>query len=210
MSTCLNHPDVPTRRRCALCRQAFCHGCLEEYEPVGPVCAECETVLEQVPANGLLERLPALREEVRRTLPPERHWWGWELLYWGGVALPGLLAALYLLQVFQVQHALAVLSHEPLLPGQTVARLTDVAAALERYHATHGDYPASLESLRPPDLPGADRTIDLYGWKKEPLLYLAAEGRFRLCSRGPDRVDDRGAPLDRFTARGDLCVGGMP
>lgn len=211
MATCIHHPEVPTSRRCQLCRQPYCGACLEAYPHLGAVCSSCEGVLRGTPLEGLdaptrTRTLEALSREVRTSLPrPPRSPWV-ELLYWTGVLIPIALVGLLTLQTLQLNRFLAFLSQEPRLPAVTTARLMAVATRLEEVHTRTGHYPPNLQALsQSPD----DASLrDPYA--PTDLLRYALDGEeFRLCSIGPDRQFSQGAPLDRITAAGDLCVGGI-
>jgi len=204
---CIHHPEVPTTRRCEICAEPFCHACLEMFDPVGAVCTECEALLERVEPEMLPERLEAIRAEVRKQVPPITHWWAWEIPFWVVALLPTLLVAAHLYGQFQYHQMLAFVSQEPLLPGRVVDQLSTISAALEKHHASHGSYPASLEGLQPTELPDRTRLLDPYSLQQEPLIYQLQDGRYRLCSRGPDRNNSHGVPLDRFSRSGDLCLG---
>jgi hypothetical protein len=104
-----------------------------------------------------------------------------------------------------LQTQLSLLNQEPLLPGQTMEALTRVGARVESFRRETGAFPPSLEAL-----PGAESSVspaDVFSPDASPLLYERTENGYRLCSRGPDRLDDRGIELDRLTGRGDLCIG---
>ena len=218
MEHCVNHPEAPTERRCVLCEQPFCAACLEVVPGTGPVCADCELELADIPEAERAEKLEALRAEIRRTLPRPRPWWGWRLMFWVAVATPSILAGAHLYDLYRYHQFLSFVSREPTLPGVTMAALTDAGAAVERYYLARGFWPESLEEVvqdsRVADQQRdrqsgalASAITDPYSPSGSPLRYRHNRDGYRLCSIGPDRLDDGGIPLDRFTGRGDLCLG---
>jgi hypothetical protein len=206
MPTCLNHPEVPTQLRCRVCGQFFCQACLEDYEAVGQVCAECERELDSLPTDEVLEHFAEIKARVIASLPPSRPWWGWELLFWALVAAPTVIAGMYLFQLFRYNQAVAILTREPLLPGILAARLTDVSKNIEAYWMDHQAYPESLEQLAS-GLKDSSSIVDPYSSEGKSLIYQHDGTAYRLCSRGPDRAGSRGVPLDRFSGVGDICIG---
>ncbi len=206
MERCINHPEVVTNRHCELCGQPFCGGCLEVVAGVGVVCAECEVELAAIPADQRRRRLDTVREEIRRSIPPARPWWGWRSLFWLAVVSPSLVAGVWLHDLYQYHQFLSIVSQEPILPGITLARLTDVGAAVERFDMAHGRFPVSLDDLEPDAGNGAELQ-DPYSPVGGAFRYVANGDGYRLCSVGPDRADDNGRPLDRFSGEGDICVG---
>ncbi len=209
MEHCLNHPETATSRRCALCEQPFCGACLEVVEGAGAVCVECEQEISAIPVEERQERMPTLREEIQRSLPRPRPWWGWTFLFWVAVATPSIATGAYLYDLYRYHQFLSFLSREPVLPGITLGRLVDVSTALERYRMENGQYPddpaGAIGEVEPEQ--ATSRLADPYSFSAAPFLYRKDGDRYRLCSVGPDRLDDHGAPLDRFTGRGDICVG---
>lgn len=211
MATCVHHPEATTRRRCQLCQQPFCSGCLEPSPGAGAVCASCDAVLraEQFGQLNPSDRdrvLARLKQEVRASLPPLPRSPFVELLYWSGVLLPFVVVGVLIIQTLQVQKIMAFLSEEPRLPAVTTARLMAVATRLEESRTKSGHYPKSLQELINGEQD--DRGLrDPYA-PQDLLRYAPDEHEFRLCSIGPDRKFSEGRPLDRMTAQGDLCVGG--
>lgn len=204
MPGCLNHPEVSTPRRCALCEEPLCDACLEPFPAIGRVCSDCERVLAEVPRETLPDQLSTLKAKVKASIPESRPWWAWHLLFWCVTLVPTLVLGLLVQDLFQYHQYMAFVSREPSLPGLATAQLTQVAAALEAQRNDSGAYPSDLTSL--PALPDAALLQDVYSLKGQQLLYRMGSEGYVLCSRGPDRRRGPGPTLDRFTGIGDLCI----
>jgi hypothetical protein len=71
------------------------------------------------------------------------------------------------------------------IQAQVLATQAGIACALEGHFLTHQGYPEALSEL------GSVGTID--PWTREEMRYKKTpDGRYRLWSVGPDRVDDGG------------------
>jgi len=132
--------------------------------------------LEQKPLAGFdlpndLIRPEAARignAEVETTL---RHWSPWHL--WAAIAVPNAFKAM-----------------QTTAYNQNLVNEAQIVCALERYHLAHGEYPASLEALRPQYCDALPH--DLIGG--QPLHYQRTEaGQFLLYSVGWNEKDDGGA-----------------
>jgi hypothetical protein len=77
---------------------------------------------------------------------------------------------------------------------QTFLQLARTACALERSHAAQGQYPATLEALRPKYLQQVPD--DIFAGPGQKLKYVPTPGGgFKLYSIGLHRIDDGGNPL---------------
>ena len=98
------------------------------------------------------------------------HWSLWR--YWAAVTIPN-----------------AVKAFQTTAYNQTLVNEGQIACALERYHLTHGEYPATLNALTPQYISALPH--DLIGGK--PLHYHRTDdGKFVLYSVGWNEVDDGG------------------
>lgn len=207
MATCAHHPDVPSSTRCRLCEQYFCLGCLVPVERVGLVCAECEALLSPFHGEDLMARVPALRRQARAQVPPPRGWWGWDVSFWIAACLPTVFLGAALWGQLQQAGWLTQLGQEPHRPAIAMQHLVATGTALERFYTSRKSYPSSLDALLHDASVEEEMLQDPYGKNGERLLYRIDGALFSICSRGPDRIDDEGAILDRFDQKGDLCLG---
>jgi len=87
---------------------------------------------------------------------------------------------------------------------QTHVDMTRIGCALKRYHLSEGMYPESLGDLAPDWIDSIPNEVAT----GLPFLYrLAADGSYRFWSRGLDRDDDLGNPVEKWNSDGDWIWG---
>lgn len=189
---CVAHPGIVTTRSCALCGQPRCDGCLSP-SPIGPVCPDCAE------AAGRLPPPPPPPTAAERLRPAARFFK--ELVFWLLALSPLAVGVVHTLNSMALLDLIDWIHEEPLRLGQVVEELTALGAAAEAGQRAEGagwDGEAWMEEV--------EASVDPYSLDAEPYQVRPDPTGMRLCSLGPDRVDDAGAPLDRFTGAGDVCI----
>lgn len=192
---CPHHPERIADQCCALCGRWTCGQCASLDPNLGAgTCSNCRS--SRLARAGGLDEAAAGRTSRLGSLPVA-------LTVLAVLVAAGVLATILLdrpgrggHEGFDNRHALLLAAYQG---------LETTGLALEAYRAREGHYPESLDLLVPTLLPAVP--VDPFDPENGSLVYLFARegaGGRLLYSRGPDRLDQRGLPLDPLTRTGDL------
>lgn len=182
---CANHPERPSTNACSGCSGSFCDACLVRFEKL-QFCESCKArylagVDEGPRAPRTGSRAP--RREPRRSAVSGRplDW----VLGAAALAFSAIFAVVIIAALAKPVRALL----EDRQMSKAFDQLVQVGAAIERYRADTGKYPAALEELVPKYL----SAIPDDPYSGAPPKYATVPSH-RLWSVGPDEKDGGGEP----------------